>query len=325
MSAIVSVETRAIVVAEPAPLERNPAAVYLAGLSEGSRRTMRQALNVLAGILTGEADALSLPWGQVRYPHVAALRSQLASTYAPASANKMLCALRGALREAWRLGQIPEADYRRAIDVKGVRGETLPAGRALTIGEVGAMLEACARDESTLGGRDGALIAVLYSCGLRRAEICGLELADFDAAEATLVVRRGKGRKDRSVPVEAGACAALADWLQLRGQEPGPMFTGVGRAGRLEGQRLSTQAIYNALRKRAKQAGIERMSPHDLRRTLITHLLGAGADVLTVSRIAGHASVATTARYDRRGEEAKKLALQLIHVPYRGRVLREAA
>ena len=321
MNTLITVEPRTLQLVDRSPLDRNPAAVYLAGLSAGSRRTMHQALDVLAGILTGQADALALPWGQVRYPHVAAVRSRLAATYAPATACRMLCALRGALREAWRLEQIPEADYRRAIDVKGVRGETLPAGRALTIGEIDAMLEACSGDPSALGLRDGAMIAVLYACGLRRAEIVFLDLADYDATAATLKIRRAKGNKDRSVPVAAGAASALADWLQFRGDWPGPLFALIGRAGQLKAERLSTQAVYNLLRKRSKQAGIPSLSPHDMRRSLITHLLDGGADLLVVSRIAGHASVVTTARYDRRGEESKRKALELIHVPYRARTI----
>lgn len=311
--------TSALQIVAPGPLDRHPAAVYLASLAPGSHKTMRQSLDVIAGILTGQADALAIPWGQLRYPHVAAVRARLASAYAPATASKMLCALRGALREAWRLDLIPEADYRRAIDVKGVRGETLPAGRALPVAEIAAMLEACAADCSGLGVRDAATIAVMYACGLRRSEIVSLDLADFDATAATLRIRRAKGMKDRSVPVAIGAASALADWLQLRGSAPGPLFVRIGRAGTITGDRLSTQAVYNSLAKRARAAGIPKLSPHDMRRSLITHLLDAGADLVTVSKIAGHASVTTTARYDRRGEEAKRQAVELIHVPYRQR------
>ena len=301
------------------PLDRNPAAVYLASLgSPGSRRTMRQSLDLCANMLQPGAEAFTFPWQALRYQHVAALRSQLAAAYAPATASRILCALRGTLKECWRLGQIPEADYRRAIDIRGVRVETLPAGRALSAGEIAALLEACADDRTPAGARDGALIAVLFGTGIRRAEACGLDLEDLDPESSELRVRHAKGSKQRVVYASNGAGAWLRDWIETRGQEPGPLFVPVAKGGRLELRRLSTQAIYAALAKRARQAGVEDVSPHDLRRSNITQLLEAGADVLVVSRLAGHASVQTTSRYDRRGEAAKRTAAGMLHVPYRG-------
>jgi len=83
------------------------------------------------------------------------------------------------------------------------------------------------------------------------------------------------------------------------------------------GGALTSQAIYNMLRKRAEEAGVKSFSPHDLRRSFISHLLDKGADIATISKMAGHANVQTTARYDRRPEEAKRKAAELLHVPYK--------
>ena len=101
------------------PLDQNPAAVYLASLSVGSRRTMRTSLNTIAAMLTNkpEGDALSLDWSRLRFSHTAAVRSLLAERYSHATANKMLAALRGTLKAAWRLGQMSAEEYQRACDV----------------------------------------------------------------------------------------------------------------------------------------------------------------------------------------------------------------
>ncbi len=305
----------------PPPLTRHPAIVYLASLSEGSRRTMFQALETIARLLSdGELDIFSLDWGALRYQHTAAVRAALAERYSPATANKMLSALRQVLRQAWKLGLMSAEEYAMARDVAGVKGQSLPAGRALSPGEIAALMRVCEEDPTPAGARDAAIIALMYATGIRRSSLVRLDMADYDATRGTLRVRNAKGRKDYLAYVtQEGARHALADWLDVRGTAEGPLFCPINKGGRLLPRRLSTQAVYNLLLKRADQAGVERFSPHDLRRTLAGDLLDAGADIVTVQKILGHANVTTTARYDRRPEEAKRQAAALIHVPYRGR------
>jgi integrase len=78
---------------------------------------------------------------------------------------------------------------------------------------------------------------------------------------------------------------------------------------------LTSQSIYLMLSRRAKEAGVERFSPHDLRRTFVSQLLDRKVDIATVSKMAGHSSVSITERYDRRGEQAKKKAVQVLSFP----------
>ncbi|MCP4467661.1 MAG: hypothetical protein GY813_13035 [Halieaceae bacterium] len=113
---LVASQDRLPVVEQPMGSDQHPAAVYLARLGKGSRRTMRTALNTVAEIATGTPDATVMPWSQLRYQHTAAIRATLAERYAPSTANKHLAALRGVLREAWRLGQLDGDDYHRAVD-----------------------------------------------------------------------------------------------------------------------------------------------------------------------------------------------------------------
>jgi len=315
-SALTATSETSLVPVAGTPADKNPALVYLAGLAPGSRRTMRQALDAIARTLSGGiCDAETLPWGALRFQHTAAIRAKLAEDHEPATANKMLAALRGVLRSAWQLGQLTAEDYHRAIDLKGVKGSAVAAGRELQAGELSALLSACGDDASPSGARDGAVIAVMYAAGLRRAEVVATDLADYDAATGRLVVH-GKGHKERTAYLINGAAAALADWLTLRGDAPGPLFVPVGKGGRVDVRRMTAQAVWNLLEKRAGEAGVREFSPHDLRRTFVSDLLDAGADIATVAKMAGHANVQTTARYDRRPEDAKRKAAGLLHVPY---------
>jgi integrase/recombinase XerD len=115
---------RALVLATSPPLDQHPAAVYLAKLSPGSRRTMRGALDRIAELVSGgRADALGLDWAALRFQHTAAIRAELAKDYAPSTVNKQLSALRGVLKAAWRLGHLDAETYRRAVGVEGVKGD----------------------------------------------------------------------------------------------------------------------------------------------------------------------------------------------------------
>ena len=306
-----------LVLTTPTPLTAHPAAVYLASLTKGSRRTMGKALNVIARILTnGQCDALSLDWSKLRYQHTAAIRAVLMEQYAPATANRMLCALRRTLKEARRLRLISADDYDAAVDLKSVRGDSPLRGRVLKPSEIAALLKVCKNDSSLIGARDAALIAILSGSGIRRSEAVALEVADFDSETGAIAVRQGKGRKFRTVYLPPGAIAAVNAWLEVRGDEPGALLGAVRRGGHVKFKAMTDQAVMVILRKRAEQAGVAAFSPHDFRRTFISNLLEAGADVLTVSRLAGHSNLATSLKYDLRGEKAKRRAVQLLHVPY---------
>jgi integrase len=325
--------------------DRNPAAVYLASLgSDNSRSAMSRALNVITDLLQPDrfvepgrpdpeasksdreayrtarkvydARCLVLPWQELRFQHTQAIRAELARQYKYTMVNNMLSALRGVLNTAANLGLMSADDCRAACQIKAVKGQSNPAGRDLGTGEILALAMACKKDLTPAGARDAALIGVLYSCGLRRAEVVGLDLADYDPDAGKIAVRRGKGNKERGVYVSNGAQKALDQWIAVRGSAPGPLFLPINKVGRLDERRMTTQAVYIILKKRAEQAGVKDFSPHDFRRTFVGDLLDRGADIATVQKLAGHASVTTTARYDRRPEEVKRKAASLLHFPF---------
>ncbi len=297
----------------PPEATRGPVVAYLTRLAPSGRRAMAGRLKAVADLLGG--DVYGIPWHELRYAHVQAIRTKLAETCdTPATANMTLSAVRGVLRECFNLGHLPADEYQRIANVPGIKGDRLPAGRCLTVGEITALLSTC--DDSPIGHRDAALLCLMYTAGLRRSEAVSLDLGDYDSDTGELRVT-GKGNKQRQLWVRNGAADALEDWLVVRDSLDGPLFNPIRKGGKVELRRMTAQAVYNVLRQRAKLANVKPFSPHDLRRSFVSELLDRGADIVTVQKLAGHANVQTTARYDRRGEEAQRKAVELLHVPYR--------
>ncbi len=304
---------------EPTSRHHRHAAAYVAAQSEAARPAVRSNLRRAATIAAGHpADWRRYPWHRADAASLEAVRNGLAGNYKPATANASLASVRGVLRRAWQHGDLDRADLERRLDaLKTVKGGSAP-GRALDMGQV-ARLFGAAADGTPAGVRDAALLALLYGVGLRRAEAAAADLADLDVtgAETWALRVRGKGRRERLVYIGDGARDALAAWLELRGDDEGPLFAPVNKAGRVQGGRgLTGRAIARRVELRSEQARIGRFSPHVLRRTFATRALDQGVDVATVADLMGHASLDTTRRYDRRGEQAKKDAMTAIAVPY---------
>lgn len=302
---------------EELPPDRHPALVYLASLAPTGRRAMAGKLRKVAEILTGDRDFISRDWGQLRYQHVAAVRTRLVELgYAPATINATIHAVRGVARAAWGLELICSDDYQRIRDVRPVRGSRLLAGRAVTPGEISALVEACLRDEGPAGIRDVALIGVMFAGALRRAEVSSLKLDSYRPETFELVII-GKGSAERGIYLDNGARDAIEDYIAVRGDEPGWLFCPIDKVGRMQvGVRLSDRGIYRMLKRRARQAGVRDLTPHDLRRTCLSTLLSL-TDMSTCMNHAGHRQITSTVRYDRRGEETKKQAAAMLHLPYR--------
>ena len=212
---------------------------------------------------------------------------------AASSAARALAAVRGLHRFAARDGLV-------AADVAcSVAPPALPRRlpRTLTVDEVDQLLAGCPGDDPA-ALRDRALLELLYSTGARISEAVGIDLDDLDARARTVLLR-GKGGKQRLVPVGRTALAAVEAY-QVRGR-PALATRGRGTPALLlnaRGARLSRQSAFHVLRSAAETAGVTReVSPHTLRHCFATHLLAGGADVRVVQELLGHASVATTQLY----------------------------
>lgn len=300
------------------PRERAAAAQYMMGLAAGSRPAQWSALLLVAGLLSGGAcNPLDLPWGQVGYLHTNAVRAWLVEKRSPATAKRILAALRGVLKEAWRLGQMDSEAYHRAIDIKPVRGnsEQEAAGRYVQEGEIRALLQVCRADRSPAGVRDGVILGLAFYAGLRRAEIAGLRTEHVDLVNKTIRVR-GKGAKWRTVPLVEGLGAAIGEWLGVRRKDEGGgmkdeekaaelLIWHVDRGGHVKARGVTPAGIRDVFARRVAEAGLRELAPHDGRRTWISNLLEVGGEVVVVQRLAGHQDPKTTAGYDRRGEEIR--------------------
>lgn len=302
---------------QPLPLSQHPVAVYLNQLSPSSAFIMKRNLNRIAHFLSeGHCDADTLDWSKLTYQHTSALRAGLLAVYAPATVNQILCALRRVLNEAKLLRLITPSDCANAVAVKSVKEKTTMKGRALTASEIQALMQVCLSAESIIGSRDAALLAILFGGGLRRSEAIALDLSDYTPSQGQLLIRDGKGGKSRTVYLAKNSQALLENWLNLRGRQPGPLLLPVSKGEKIQWRRMTSQAVLYLLQKLAYQAGIASFSPHDCRRTYISELLEAGVDIITVQFLAGHASAETTAKYDRRGEQAKQKASQALDFPF---------
>jgi site-specific recombinase XerD len=268
---------------------------------------MLSALHAVARILEPQADAFTLPWTKLRRQHVQALRARLIERYSPRSVNRSLSAVRGVLREAWRMGQLKAETYMQAIDVKSMAHSTMPeAGRSLSEDEIDRLLAACT---GPAGVRDAALIVLMYAAGLRRAEVPALDVEDYEKKTGGLQIR-GKGGKYRTVYVPSGWRKQVEQLIAQR--DAGPLFVRYAKSKALN-RRLGLVGVNHVLYELRRASGVTEFTPHDLRRSFATHLLDKGADLNVVADLMGHASIETTRIYDKRGEAAKQKAVELLN------------
>jgi integrase/recombinase XerD len=299
----------------------NAAKSYLDSLAPGGRAAQLSALRIASRAMTGnpKSNPLRISWGKVNYRKVERIRQHLlARRYAPATANRILTAVRRTLRQAWRLELMSQEAFARAADVGRIRGDSPERGRCLDAAEVEALYRSCAGG-GLAGLRDGAAIALMHAAGMRREEVARIS-CDAINLETGAVRVVGKGHKSRTTYLGRDGLAWVVAWLEARDPDPGPLLREI-RSGRIVWYRradpLTSGAVGELLKRRAAAAGVEKLTAHDLRKTFATELLRMG-DVLLVQKLLGHTSADTTGKYDRRAEMEKRLLQGRLRVPRPG-------
>jgi len=280
------------------------------GLSRNTLEAYRSDLLQFGEFL----DRRGLSVVEARHSDLGAFLSELAAgvgerqPVAAATLRRKAACLRSFYRYLRREGAI---EYDPTAELRGPR-KTQRLPRVLSRDEVARLLrEPKGTEPRPL--RDRALLEIMYACGLRASETISLQLGDIDLEEGVLRAR-GKGSKERLVPIGRQAVAALRVYC-LRGR---PELVGAGAETRLfvnrRGSGLTRQGLYEIVQGHARGAGLEdKMSPHTLRHTFATHLLAGGCDLRSLQEMLGHADLATTQVYTHLSAERLKDAYFSAH------------
>ncbi len=227
----------------------------------------------------------------------------------PASVSRKRAALSAFAR--YLVGEGVLAENPVALVEGAGRAETL-LPRVLTAGQVARLL--AVPDRTTpRGRRDAAFLELLYASGLRVSELCGLRVGDVDTKRGQARVERGKGGKERWVPVGVPALSALASY---RADFPAPLPTDpLFPSGTGDGKKpIGRGLVWRAIREHAARAGLPELpSPHWLRHSFATHLLSGGADVRAIQELLGHARVSTTQVYTHVATDRLRAAYRAAH------------
>jgi integrase len=218
--------------------------------------------------------------------------------YAPATINLRLAAVRRIAYEAADAGLLsPElaAGIRR---VKGVRRLGVRLGNWLTAAQGRRLLYTPARD-AVREHRNRAMLAMLIGCGLRRGELLALTIEAIQQREEHWVIVNvsGKAGHVRTVPIPSWVKAVIDQWTASAGITGGRVFRAINKMGRVWGKGMTPKVIWEVVREAAHRAGIDKLAPHDLRRTCARLCYLAGGELDQIQFLLGHVSIQTTERY----------------------------
>lgn len=307
-TAVVTTEARSVTAAGAAGLLLDD---FLSGRNERTLQAYRQDLEdfrAFVGTATpDDAAALLLSHGH-GHANELALRFKahlLERGLAPATVNRRLAALRSLVKLARTLGFVPWS-----LEVANVRTEAYRDTRGPGRSGYRRLLDELDKRLDAKAVRDRAVVRLLYDVALRRGEVVSLDLEDVDLEAGTVAVL-GKGKTERStLSLPKLTVEALAAWLEVRGDEPGPLFVNFDRAGK--GGRLTGRSVARLVAELGKAVGLD-VRPHGLRHAAITEALDlTNGNARAVQRFSRHAKLETLLRYDDNRQDLGGEVAQLV-------------
>jgi integrase/recombinase XerC len=281
---IAEVEEFASALARVSRAARNTVSGYVLDLKDFRRHLLEKSRTAF------DANSGEVVCDQITADHVRNYLAALMKTSSRATVQRRLFAVKAFFR--WR-----ESTRGKPSPVRGMRSPKLERRlpQVLTEGAAQQLVEADCEAGDPAALRDRAILEVLYSSGLRVSELTGLCWRDIDEELGIVMVRSGKGNKDRLVPMGEPALDALKAWrvaMPVAWSPDGAVITN------LRGGHLTPRSVQNIISRRLLTAGLENpITPHGLRHCFATHLLNAGADLRSIQEMLGHSSLATTQRY----------------------------
>lgn len=281
--------------------DKTPCELYLAKLKPSGRASilgqLKQATRILNWQLPVEKQPFhQLTYAQIEYLKVCRNREGVSSR----TINHLLYAVKSIARIGFMMGKTDERTYLQTQGIPMLKTPPSVKGQALTAEAVSSFMAELRMDRRPVKVRNTAIFSLFLATGLRRSELVQLKVKDIDHQQHAITVHNGKSGKSRIQYMSDWAYADLNNWLVIRGSGSGLVFNRFCGKALLAGDSISTTAIYKIVTRYTEELAGTKCSPHDLRRTYISQLLDSDVDVLTVSKMAGHASVNTTQIYDKR-------------------------
>jgi integrase/recombinase XerD len=264
---------------------------YLADVARKARGTVRDVRCTLRRV--SEAMERLVPdrplWKLELLDYLRWIEAERQAGRGGASLNKNLSHLRGLLDYAWRSGR----SDRNVLDGFQIQDDgRRKEPESLGIEEAIQLVKSCPAS-TPIERRDRMVILLLYGCGLRTQELCDLRLQDIDAPRRELLVRAGKGDRQRIVPLPEMVYTELLAYLLERGGKRGPLLR-----TEKHGKALAAKHVCEVVCRAAQRAGIQReVTPKALRHSYATHLMDRGVDLAVIARLMGHRSPAETGVY----------------------------